>query len=127
MTEQPGKPVKKRGRRRTYTLDADTGKMLSPDVKQQRTSTLRDLQGVKREMARTFRHMKSGAIQADVGAKLIYALRELGVVISAADLEARVEQTAKQVGELRARIEELRVQGLPVKLPQLAAPEEGDE
>lgn len=103
--------------------------MLSPDVKQQRTSTLRDLQGVKREMARTVRHMKAGVIPADVGAKLIYALRELAQVITAADLETRVEQTAKQVGELRTRIEELRVAGLPVKLPaQLEArTEDNDE
>ena len=52
---------------------------------------LKDLDGVRREMARVYKDMRGGSIPSQDGARLVYVLGELRKMFEACELEKRIE------------------------------------
>ena len=80
------------------TIDGDTLTVVTP-APQQRTP-LRSLEHVRRELARTYRAMKSGAIAHEDGTKRAFVLTQLSRVIEASDLERRLDRLEQQQARL---------------------------
>jgi len=52
---------------------------------------LHDLEAIRREMSRVYRDMRSDRIDTQDGTRLIYALSQIGKLIEATVIEARIE------------------------------------
>jgi hypothetical protein len=61
---------------------------------------LNNVDGVRREMSRVYRDMRSGSIATQDGTRLIYVLSELRKMFEVCDLERRIEllEITPQIG-----------------------------
>lgn len=59
---------------------------------QRRRIPLETLEHVRHEMARVYRGMRYGDVQAQDGSRLIFALTSIGKILEVEQLEKRVEQ-----------------------------------
>lgn len=56
-----------------------------------RAVNLHNLEAVRREMARVYRDMRSGAVASQDGARLVYVLGEIRKMFEVCDLEKRIQ------------------------------------
>ena len=92
--------ARKRTPKVPQTIDGKTG-VIDP-APQLRMASLKGIQGVKREMGRIYKAMRTGKIDPAVGTKLTYTLAELCKVIQVADFEDRIASIEREIqGTLR--------------------------
>lgn len=90
------------------TFDGETGK-LDPLLRHPKLSSLKD---VRLEMAYIYRRMENNVIETPDGSKLIFALRQIGDIITMSEFEERIQ-------ELEARHEAQRLEGRTSGHPEL--------
>jgi hypothetical protein len=81
------------------TIDADTGKLLTPSQSKRGGKRIRltSLDDVDRELQRLIRECRNGQLAADVGTKLTYMLRTLAELKMLRELKARLATLEQQV------------------------------
>lgn len=95
---QPAKP-KKAGTKEPLTVDAATG-LADPTPAPVDLARIVD---VRREMARIYRGMKAGEIEANTGSKLVWVLAQIGSMIELEEFERRIaELEERAVGGARS-------------------------
>ncbi len=92
MTEQTALDARKGKARLPATIDAVT----SMPIPTQR-SNLKTLDGVRNEMARTYRGMKAGELDGADGSRRAYVLSLLAKIIEAAELTRRIEALEQRI------------------------------
>ena len=67
-------------------------------LRTRRGPELATLTDVRREMAKVYRQCRSGKIPPDDGSRYTYMLSQIGKVLEAAEVEARVEALERALG-----------------------------
>ena len=67
-------------------------------LRTRRGPELATLTDVRREMAKVYRQCRSGKIRPDDGSRYTYMLSQIGRVLEAAEVEARVEALERALG-----------------------------
>src|SRR5215470_14770787 len=80
------------------TIDGETGKPLPTP----RTINLSNLRDVRLEMAYVYRQVDCGNLEAQEGTRRVYILRQIGDILSVAELEARLLELEERYARERA-------------------------
>lgn len=92
MTDQTALEGRKRAARLPATIDAATSKPVpTPRV------NLKTLDGVRLEMSKVYRAMKTGGLDGADGTKRAYVLSLIGKLIEAGDLAERIEALEERI------------------------------
>ena len=70
-------------------------------LRTRRGPELASLTDVRREMSRVYRQCRSGKIRPEDGTRYTYMLSQFGMVLEAAEVEARVEALERALGRRR--------------------------
>jgi hypothetical protein len=86
--------------RKPETIDGATGRV-DPTPPKARAPKLSDLRDVRLEMAYVYREVDAGRLKSQEGTRRVYMLRQIGDIITAAEIEKRISELEDHIEQQR--------------------------